>query len=104
MGFFMKDDEPGPAAEDAEKAKIREETGEKTTRNDSDSKISGVAGASLVTLLLVALAALLPATARAECADRPAMARRSAGPLATGRSAARAAATRPAAPTPARPA
>ena len=72
--FFMKDDEPGPAAEDAEKAKIREETGEKTTRNDSDSKISGVAGASLVTLLLVALAALLPATARAQTkasADAP---------------------------------
>ena len=74
--FFMKDDEPGPAAaaEDAEEAKTREETGEKATRSDSDSKISGVAGASLVTLLLVALAALLPATARAQTkapADAP---------------------------------
>ena len=79
--FFMKDDEPSPevAAEEAEEAKIKEETGGepataaygKSVSKDSDATTgtkatgnSGVAGASV--LLLLALAALLPATARAQ--------------------------------------
>ena len=66
--FFMKDDEPSPevAAEEAEEAKIREETGEDPKPAQPDSKASGAAGALMVALLLVASTALLPTTARAQ--------------------------------------
>ena len=66
--FFMKDDEPSPevAAEEAEEAKIKEETGEAPNSAKPGSDASGAAGASIVALLLVAFAALLPAPARAQ--------------------------------------
>ena len=66
--YFMKDDEPSPevAAEEAEEAKIKEETGEAPNSAKPGSDASGAAGASIVALLLVAFAALLPAPARAQ--------------------------------------
>ncbi len=71
--FFMKDDEPSPevAAEEAEAARIKEETGIEPAAKDSDAagatRATGRSGtAAAVALLLVALAALLPATARAQ--------------------------------------
>ncbi|GAB3869475.1 CusA/CzcA family heavy metal efflux RND transporter [Hymenobacter segetis] len=66
--FFVDDDEPSPevAAEEAKEAKVKAETGEASKLGNSDAKDSGVAGASTVAFLLVALTALLPATAHAQ--------------------------------------
>ncbi|WP_201986546.1 CusA/CzcA family heavy metal efflux RND transporter [Hymenobacter rubidus] len=76
--FFVKDDEPSPveAAKAEHDAKVREETGEEPnaamtanpteTPKQPETKASGAPGAATVALLLVALAALLPATARAQ--------------------------------------
>ena len=66
--FFMKDDEPSPevATEEAEEAKIREETGKDLKPAQPDSKASGAASAAMVALLLMASTALLPTAARAQ--------------------------------------
>ena len=64
--FFMKDDEPSPevAAEAAEEAKIKEETGDDPEPAPPAAGTSGAAGIS--TTVLLVLAALLPHPTRAQ--------------------------------------
>ena len=66
--FFVEDDEPSPeaAAEQAEVAKIREETGEASQPAHTTATASGAAGGGIVAVLLLALMALLPATVHAQ--------------------------------------